>query len=232
MHSTFPKYIGDAIPLMKKQKYINDTRQYLLFNVSPVNQQIHVIATITSPTISNKKKFVNSSNYKKALLTYALPKRVRKTSDSSTSSASNGKESKIPSKKELADKKQRRWAMKNGIQLINDSPQVIGNEIQLKGAAFLRDLAHTLMCINKPQKKDTSNENVFIERTYKNESITLVVDNYFCKLPLLTDTTHCQKEKCDANRSYQEESAIITLIQCECHRKGKVRRQTTGTLQL
>jgi hypothetical protein len=232
MKSTFPKYCGDAIPLMKKQKYINNTRQYLLFNVSPVNQQCHLVATITSPTISNKKKFVNVSNHKKALLVYALPKYVRKTSDSSTSSASNGKEGKIPSKKELAEKKQRRWAMKNGIQLINDSPQVIGNEIQLKGAAFLRELAHTLIFINKPQKKDIGNENMFIERTYKKESITLLVDNNFCKLPLPADTTHGQKEKSDANRSYHEESAVITLAQCECHRKGKVRRQTTGTLQL
>jgi hypothetical protein len=192
-----------------------------------------IVATITSPTISNTKRFVKLSNEKKKQLICPMPKCVRKASESSTSSASNGKDIKIPTKNEIAGKKQRRWALKNGIEVYYKSPQVARNEAQLKGVTFLRELSHALIYSSSSPKQKES------PKIWTLDEINCYYDAQNDKKYTQSQSTtafHIEIEKkensSDVNVPYNDTSAIITLIQCEYHHKGKVRRQTTGALQL
>lgn len=231
MHPTFPKYCSDILPISKNKRIIRNTRQTLLAAVTYHLPNLLIVATITSPTISNTKKFITLSNIKKKQLSCAFPKPTRKTSESSTSSASNGREIKIPHKNEIARKKQLRWALDNGIEISKKSPGVIRNEAQLKGATFLRDLAHSLIYSSTSKQKESP-------RSCACESVNSCYDSPDRMYNQSQSTTAFKSESLKKECITQwcvpsnEESAIITLIQCECHHKGKVRRQTTGALQL
>ena len=122
MNISYPQYIAKdklVVTYPIAHKLISSIRIYLLKQITCIPMLSPVIANIKSPLITNTRHFgrlTSGKNNKKKLTSLYSDHKVHKGSDSNSSSISLYKES-IPTKIDVFDKKQQRWAIKNGIAI-------------------------------------------------------------------------------------------------------------------
>jgi len=170
MQIAYPQYLtNDKLNVAKPigSKLLSSIRIYLLKQIAFNPSLSPVRANIKSPLITNTRHFGRlKSSEKNKLTPLHTSKKIRKGSDSSSSSASaSAYKELIPTKIDVFDKKQQRWAIKNGIAVHSkkvDSPQV-KNKIQIHAVHYLRDLSNAIrnpLALSSPSKLPPRPQNV------------------------------------------------------------------------
>ena len=166
MQIELPRYDNISFPSPKNKPRINEVRIYLLRKeISKPTITPSVVAKIISKTISNNSGIKSIRSIRSSKGTNKLSINIRKGSDSS---ASSNYEPILPTKKVVADKKQQRWATKNGIlsqYKVNESQS---NDIQMRAARFLRKLSASFISSPKKYRSPNAIDSYTINQINKN----------------------------------------------------------------
>ncbi len=163
MQIELPRYDNISFPSPKNKPRINEVRIYLLRKeISKPTITPSVVATIISKTISNNSGI---KSFRSSKGTNKLSINIRKGSDSS---ASSNYEQILPTKKVVADKKQQRWANKNGILSQYKNNETLANDIQMRAARYLRKLSASFISSPKKYRSPNAIDSYTINQINKN----------------------------------------------------------------